>query len=344
MHVADFDYLLPEHLIAQFPPAERGASRLMHVAGMQLAHHRFGELPALLRAGDLLVFNDTKVIKARLFGRKESGGAIEALVERVLDTHQALAQVRASKAPRPGAWLLFDGGFSAQMIERQGDLFLLRFSGEPGVLDILEQAGRLPLPPYITHDPDDDDARRYQTVYARDPGAVAAPTAGLHFTDALLDRLRGQGVNTAFLTLHVGAGTFQPVRVDDISRHTMHHERYRIPAPTIEAIRATRAAGDRVIAVGTTSLRALEAASQQALLAAPEGDTGIFITPGYRFRVVDRLITNFHLPRSTLLMLVSAFAGMAAIRQAYAEAVAQEYRFFSYGDAMLLERAPEAGA
>ncbi|TJZ78830.1 tRNA preQ1(34) S-adenosylmethionine ribosyltransferase-isomerase QueA [Chitiniphilus eburneus] len=338
MQISDFDYFLPEHLIAQFPPAERGASRLMHVAATGAAHGWFRELPGLLRAGDVLVFNDTKVIKARLFGHKASGGAIEVLVERVLDTRNALAHVRASKAPKPGTRLVFDG-FEAEMVERQGDLFLLRFLGERSVLERLEEAGRLPLPPYITHTPDDEDARRYQTVYARDPGAVAAPTAGLHFTEALLDEIRALGVQTHFLTLHVGAGTFQPVRVDDIAQHVMHHERYSIPAATIEAIRAAKASGGRVIAVGTTSLRALEAASQEVLLGQPEGDTDIFITPGYRFRVVDRLITNFHLPKSTLLMLVSAFIGLDAMRAAYAEAVAREYRFFSYGDAMLLERA-----
>lgn len=343
MQVSDFDYHLPEHLIAQFPPTERGASRLLHVDGAQLYDDWFRELPRLLCAGDVLVFNDTKVIKARLFGHKASGGAIEALVERVLDTRCALAHVRASKAPKPGAMLLFDGGFAAEMVERRGDLFLLKFAGDVSVLDILDAAGRLPLPPYITHTPDDEDARRYQTVYARDPGAVAAPTAGLHFTDALLEQLRAMGVSTYFLTLHVGAGTFQPVRVDNIADHTMHHERYAIPSSTIEAIRAAKASGGRVIAVGTTSLRALEAASQHGLLAEPEGDTDIFITPGYQFRVVDRLITNFHLPKSTLLMLVSAFAGFDTMKAAYAHAVDQEYRFFSYGDAMLLERAAGAG-
>ncbi|WP_255991440.1 tRNA preQ1(34) S-adenosylmethionine ribosyltransferase-isomerase QueA [Chitinolyticbacter albus] len=343
MQVSDFDYFLPERLIAQFPPAERGASRMLHVDGAQLEDTWFRELPRFLRAGDVLVFNDTKVIKARLFGSKATGGAIEALIERVLDQHHALAHVRASKSPKPGTRLLFDGGFAAEMVERRGDLFLLKFAGDASVLDILDAAGRLPLPPYITHTPDDDDARRYQTVYARDPGAVAAPTAGLHFTDALLDTLRQMGVATHFLTLHVGAGTFQPVRVDEIAAHTMHHERYAIPAATVEAIKAAKAAGGRVIAVGTTSLRALEAASQQGLLAEPEGDTDIFITPGYQFRVVDRLITNFHLPKSTLLMLVSAFAGFDAMKAAYTHAVDQEYRFFSYGDAMLLERAAGSG-
>ena len=338
MQVSDFDYVLPEHLIAQFPPEVRGASRLLHVAGSVLSDTFFSELPRLLCAGDLLVFNDTRVIKARLFGHKESGGQIEALVERILDEHCALAHVRASKAPKPGTKLIFAEKWVAEMVERRGDLFLLRFSGTQHVLDILEAAGQLPLPPYITHTPDDEDAKRYQTIYARDPGAVAAPTAGLHFTDEMLAKVRAMGVRTAFVTLHVGAGTFQPVRVDTIAEHTMHHERYSIPAETDALIRATKAAGGRVIAVGTTSLRALEASSQHALLAEREGDTDIFITPGYQFQVVDRLITNFHLPKSTLLMLVAAFAGYDTIMAAYRHAIENEYRFFSYGDAMLLEK------
>lgn len=338
MQVSDFDYDLPERLIAQFPPEVRGSSHLLHVAGSRREDGFFCDLPKLLRAGDLLVFNDTKVIKARIFGQKASGGQIEALIERVLDQHTALAHVRASKAPKPGAQLIFAGKWPAEMVERRGDLFLLRFAGEQSVLDILEQAGQLPLPPYITHTPDEEDAKRYQTVYARDPGAVAAPTAGLHFTDALLAEVRAMGVQTANLTLHVGAGTFQPVRVESIAEHVMHYERYTIPTETRALIEATKAAGGRVIAVGTTSLRALEAASQKGFLAELEGDTNIFITPGYRFQVVDRLVTNFHLPRSTLLMLVSAFAGYDTIMTAYRHAVEQEYRFFSYGDAMLLER------
>lgn len=338
MQVSDFDYFLPEHLIAQFPPDVRGASRLLHVAGSKLDDTLFCELPRFLQAGDLLVFNDTRVIKARLFGKKESGGQVEALVERVLDAHCALAHVRASKAPKPGTKLIFAEKWPAEMVERRGDLFLLRFAGPQNVLDILDAAGQLPLPPYITHTPDDEDAKRYQTVYARDPGAVAAPTAGLHFTEEMLDKIRAAGINTSFVTLHVGAGTFQPVRVDNIAEHTMHHERYTIPAATAALIRETRAAGGRVIAVGTTSLRALEASSQHGLLAEPEGDTDIFITPGYQFKVVDRLITNFHLPKSTLLMLVAAFAGYDAIMAAYSHAIANEYRFFSYGDAMLLDK------
>ncbi|STQ89379.1 tRNA preQ1(34) S-adenosylmethionine ribosyltransferase-isomerase QueA [Iodobacter fluviatilis] len=339
MQVADFDYHLPESLIAQFPPDARGESRLLHVDGLTRQDSHFRELPQFLRAGDVLIFNDTKVIKARVFGKKESGGAIEALIERVLDEHSALAHIRSSKAPKPGARLIFADRWTATMTERKDDLFKLQFDGEESVLDILEQAGQLPLPPYITHIPDDEDAKRYQTIYARDPGAVAAPTAGLHFTEDLLAQLQAMGVKTGYLTLHVGAGTFQPVRVDNIAEHTMHHERYSIPAATVALIQDAKAQGGRVIAVGTTSLRALEAASQQGLLAEPEGDTNIFITPGYQFRVVDRLITNFHLPKSTLLMLVAAFAGYDTMRAAYQHAVEQEYRFFSYGDAMLLEPA-----
>lgn len=344
MHIADFDYDLPERLIAQFPPAERGASRLLHVDGAALRDDRFACLPELLRAGDVLVFNDTRVIKARLFGEKASGGKIEALVERVLGESRVLAMVRASKSPKPGAILYFNGGFRATMIERQAEMFLLEFDfdgapqGVRTVLDMLDVAGSLPLPPYITHTPDEEDAKRYQTVYARDPGAVAAPTAGLHFTDALLAELRSRGIATEFLTLHVGAGTFKPVQVENIKDHTMHHERYRIAPDVVARLKAAKEAGGRIIAVGTTSLRALEAASQQGLLAEPEGDTNIFITPGYEFRIVDRLITNFHLPRSTLLMLVAAFAGLETMRAAYAHAVQNEYRFFSYGDAMLLEK------
>lgn len=339
MLVSDFDYVLPEHLIAQFPPEVRGASRLLQVEAGTLRDKKFSDLPSLLRQGDLLVFNDTKVIKARLFGQKESGGQVEALIERVLDNHCALAHVRASKAPKPGAQLIFAGQWRAEMVERRGDLFLLRFAGEQNVLDILEQAGQLPLPPYITHTPDDEDAKRYQTIYARDPGAVAAPTAGLHFTEPLLAQLRDKGIETAFLTLHVGAGTFQPVRVDHVAEHTMHHERYEISAETCEKIRQTRAAGGRVIAVGTTSLRALEASSLNGVLAEPQGDTNIFITPGFEFKLVDLLITNFHLPKSTLLMLVAAFSGYETMMSAYSHAIENEYRFFSYGDAMLLARA-----
>ena len=337
MQLSEFDYSLPERLIAQFPPTERGGSRLLHLPpGDGLYDRQFAELPTLLREGDLLVVNNTRVIKARLFGQKDSGGQIEALVERITGTHDAIAQVRASKAPKPGTMLHFADRWTAEMIAREGEFFHLRFS-EP-VLDVLDAAGQLPLPPYIEHTPDGADAERYQTVYAQEPGAVAAPTAGLHFTDALLAELAARGIGRAELTLHVGAGTFQPVRVENIAEHQMHHERYQIPAETLAAIKATRRAGGRIVAVGTTSLRALEAACQRGEFAEPLGDTNIFITPGYTFRAVDVLITNFHLPKSTLLMLVSAFAGYDRIMAAYRHAVASDYRFFSYGDAMLLER------
>ena len=337
MRVADFDFHLPAELIAQYPPAERGSSRLLHVAGGRLADRWFRDLPALLRPADLLVLNDTRVIKARLFGRKASGGRVEILVERVTHADQALAFVRASHAPRPGTRIVLDDGVALEVIDRQDDLVRLRFP-QP-VLEVLERVGRLPLPPYIGRDPAADDEARYQTVYAREPGAVAAPTAGLHFDAALFATLNALGVATAHVTLHVGAGTFQPVRVETVAEHRMHSERYTLPQATVDAIDAARARGGRVVAVGTTTLRALEAAAGKGDLAATTDETDIFITPGYDFRVVDALITNFHLPRSTLLMLVSAFAGCEAIRSAYAHAIRERYRFFSYGDAMFLERA-----
>lgn len=338
MQLSDFDYHLPEALIAQHPPAERGASRLLHVDGMTLSDLSFADLPSRLQAGDLLVFNDTRVIRARLFGEKASGGKVEALIERVLDDHTALAHVRASKSPKPGSRLIFAGRWEAEMVERHDALFKLRFLAEENVYDILEASGRLPLPPYIERSAEHDDDERYQTVYAREQGAVAAPTAGLHFTDEMLAGLKAQGVETAFVTLHVGAGTFQPVKVDNVAEHKMHSEIYDIPQSTVDAVAAARARGGRVVAIGTTSVRALESAARSGELTAGRGETDIFITPGYRFRVVDRLLTNFHLPKSTLLMLVSAFAGYDQIFQAYRHAVEKEYRFFSYGDAMLLEK------
>nr|UOP04572.1 tRNA preQ1(34) S-adenosylmethionine ribosyltransferase-isomerase QueA [Conchiformibius kuhniae] len=340
MQLSDFDFDLPEHLIAQHPPAERGGSRLLAVAlpNSPLRDCTFADLPEFVSAGDLLVFNNTKVMKARLFGQKASGGRVEALVERVLDAHTVLAHVRASKSPKAGAELRFDGGIDAIMEARENELFRLRFSGSLNVYELLERHGKLPLPPYIVRAADDDDDARYQTVYAKHQGAVAAPTAGLHFTDELLDALRGKGVQTAELTLHVGAGTFQPVRGDNIADHKMHSEWFEIPPQTAEAVAQTRARGGKVWAVGTTSLRALESAARSGSLHAGSGDTDIFITPSYRFQVVDRLITNFHLPKSTLLMLVSALAGTAHIREVYRHAVEREYRFFSYGDAMLLGR------
>ncbi len=341
MRVADFDFDLPPDLIAQFPPAVRGGSRLLHVEATGTLHdHEFADLPTLLRPDDLLVMNDTRVIKARLFGQKESGGKVELLVERVTGEFEALAFIRASHAPKPGSRIRLADDVEIEVLARQDDLTQLRFPRP--VLDVLDRLGRLPLPPYIEHTPTAEDEARYQTVYANEPGAVAAPTAGLHFDDAMLDALKANGIRTARVTLHVGAGTFQPVRVDDIAEHRMHSERYTIPQATVDAIRETRDRGGRVVAVGTTSLRALEAAAQSGKLHTGSSETDIFITPGYRFRVVDALITNFHLPKSTLLMLVSAFAGLETIRAAYAHAIAERYRFFSYGDAMFLEKSASA--
>jgi S-adenosylmethionine:tRNA ribosyltransferase-isomerase len=344
MRTEDFDFFLPDTLIAQFPTLQRRASRLLQVNG----HHGewrdnlFSHLPELMAPGDLLVFNDTRVIKARLLGRKASGGQIEVLIERILNQHEALAHIRASKAPKPGSQLVLAETVTAEVMARQDDLFQLSFDGPIPVAALLEQYGALPLPPYIQHTPNDFDEQRYQTVYARDPGAVAAPTAGLHFDAEMLDELRQRGIGIAYVTLHVGAGTFQPVRVENIAEHKMHSERYTIPQATVEAIRQAQAAGGRVTAVGTTALRALESAARAGQLQAGESETDIFITPGFEFQVVERLLTNFHLPRSTLLMLVSAFGGIALLKNAYAHAVAQQYRFFSYGDAMLIERQPQA--
>jgi len=335
LRVADFDYELPADLIAQTPAAQRGGSRLLHLDAAGALHdRRFPDLAGLLRPGDLLVFNDTRVIKARLHGSKASGGKVEVLVERILDPLRALAHVRASKSPGPGTVLRLAGdAFEAVVQGRQDDLYLLQFPAP--VLDLLEAHGATPLPPYIAHAPDAGDDLRYQTVYAREPGAVAAPTAGLHFDEAMLARLEAAGVARAFVTLHVGAGTFQPVRVQDLADHVMHAEWYTVPQATADAVARARAAGGRVVAVGTTSVRALESAG--APLRAAQGDTRLFITPGYRWQVVDALLTNFHLPQSTLLMLVSALAGVEPMRRAYAHAVAQRYRFFSYGDAMFIE-------
>ena len=339
MNLADFDYHLPAELIAQHPAKERTGSRLLHVDGNTgvFADRQFRDLPGQLRAGDVLVFNNTQVVKARLHGHKESGGKVEILIERVLaDGQRALAHVRASKSPLPGATLIFKEGITATMIARANDLFELDFAAN--IFEILQRIGEVPLPPYIKHIADIDDEQRYQTVYARHPGSVAAPTAGLHFDEAILDVLRGKDVELAYVTLHVGAGTFRPVRDDDIAKHVMHSECYAVPPETVAAIANAKADGGRVVAVGTTSMRTLEAASRDGTLTAETGETQIFITPGYEFRTVDRLITNFHLPKSTLMLLVSAFAGTENIQRAYAHAVAERYRFFSYGDAMLLER------
>jgi len=337
----DFDFDLPGELIAQHPTAERTASRLLQLADGALADYRFGELPQLLQPGDLLVFNDTRVIRARLFGRKQSGGRIEVLIERIVDRRHAVAQLRASKSPQPGSRILLEDSIKLVVRGRSGEqdeFFVLELVGEGDLWSLIEEHGRLPLPPYIQHAASAADEARYQTVFARRPGAVAAPTAGLHFDAALLARLAECGVEVAWLTLHVGAGTFQPVRVHRLSEHRMHAERFEIPPATVAAIARTRARGGKVIAVGTTSLRALEAAAQGGELRSGAAETDIFITPGYDFRVVDRLITNFHLPKSTLLMLISAFAGLETVRGAYDHAIRQRYRFFSYGDAMLLTR------
>jgi S-adenosylmethionine:tRNA ribosyltransferase-isomerase len=332
--LSDFDFELPPERIAQLPLPNRSASRLLHVDGQNLVDRQFADIVDLLVPGDLLVMNDTRVLKARFFGVKETGGNVEVLVERVLDNRTVLAQVRASKSPKPGNKIRLADAFTVTAGERAGEFFTLTFDGD--VFDLIEQHGRLPLPPYIEHDADEFDENRYQTVYSREPGAVAAPTAGLHFDEALLEKLKAKGVNFAYVTLHVGAGTFQPVRVEVLAEHKMHTEWYTVPQETVDAVRAAKAAGRAVVAVGTTSLRALESASQSGQLEAGSADTALFITPGYTFKTVTRLITNFHLPKSTLLMLVSAFAGYDEIKRAYAHAIASEYRFFSYGDAMLL--------
>lgn len=339
--LSHFDFDLPENLIAQHPAAQRSASRLLDGSQTPLVDRIFRELPGLLNPGDLLVFNDTKVIKARIYGEKASGGKLELLIERVLPNHEVVAHMKVSKKPLPGAKLYMAGGsrggFEAVLLGRwpdaNGHLFHLRLSDEPHKL--MEKHGHVPLPPYITHEDSEEDVQRYQTVFAKAPGAVAAPTAALHFDEALLAELDARGVQRASVTLHVGAGTFQPVKTENIAEHVMHSEWYQLPESTQHAIAACKARGGKVLAVGTTTVRTLEswAASGQA-----SGDTQIFITPGFEFKVVDRLITNFHLPKSTLMMLVSAFAGYEHIMGLYRHAIAQQYRFFSYGDAMLLTR------
>ena len=334
--LADFAYDLPPELIAQAPSPTRTGSRLLHVAGDRLADLRFTDLPDLLCAGDLLVFNDTRVIKARVHGRKSTGGKVEIMVERIVADDEAWVQLRASHAPEVGGTLLLPGGATATVVARDDRFWRLDFAGMVSLVAWLEQHGDIPLPPYIARSPGHDDDARYQTVYAREPGAVAAPTAGLHFDEPLLADLGRLGIERAFVTLHVGAGTFAPVKSNDLTLHRMHSEWYRIPEDTARMVRAARARGSRIIAVGTTSLRALESAAGADGLQAGSGETSLFVTPGYRFRVVDVLLTNFHLPKSTLLMLVSAFAGYGNIRAAYAHAVAESYRFFSYGDAMFL--------
>ena len=336
MQRADFEFDLPKHLIAQTPAERRSGSRLLCMDGStgRFEDRQFTDLVTLLQPGDLLVFNDTRVVPARVFGTKSSGGRVEVLLERVVDSLRAWVHLRASKALRPGGVLLLPGGNSARLIERDEDLFLLEFSSP--VFDFFEAHGRIPLPPYITREPTPADLHRYQTVYANERGAIAAPTAGLHFDSELLAALAARGVASAFVTLHVGAGTFAPVREQDLDAHRMHREHFRVPGETVAAVEATRTVGGRVIAVGTTAVRSLESASANGGLVAQQGDTQLFIRPGYRFRSIDALITNFHLPGSTLLMLCAALVGRENLLGAYGHAIGAEYRFFSYGDAMFL--------
>ncbi|MEH6822278.1 MAG: tRNA preQ1(34) S-adenosylmethionine ribosyltransferase-isomerase QueA [Motiliproteus sp.] len=342
MRVKDFHFELPDELIARHPAEKRTGSRLLCVEGDSgaIVHSAFTELLALVRPGDLMVFNDTRVIPARMFGQKATGGKIEMLIERVIDAHHALVHIRSSKAPKPGASLLLEGQLEAEVTGRRGALFEVRFKGERSLLSWLDEIGHMPLPPYMNREDHEADRERYQTVYNRAPGAVAAPTAGLHFDQELLQSLRDKGVDLGFVTLHVGAGTFQPVKVETVLEHQMHSEYIEVTEQVCQQVRDTRARGGRVIGVGTTSVRCLESAARkgEGELVPFCGETDIFIYPGYQFAVIDCLITNFHLPESTLLMLVSAFAGAEHIRHAYAEAVAQQYRFYSYGDAMFLTR------
>lgn len=346
MNVSDFHFDLPDELIARYPLRERSASRLLCLDGTtgDTEHRVFSELPDLLEPGDLLVFNDTRVIPARLYGKKETGGQVEILVERITGEYDLIAHVRASKALKEGQRVILEDGCALSMTGRTGALFHLESKmGEP-VLELLERIGHMPLPPYVDRPDESADRERYQTVYAREAGAVAAPTAGLHFDQAVLESLKARGIESTFVTLHVGAGTFQPVRVDRLDEHVMHSEIVHVPESAVQAVNRARDRGGRVVAVGTTSVRSLESASRGGELKAYQGETDIFIYPGYRFQTVDALVTNFHLPESTLIMLVSAFAGYEKLMQAYHEAVAEQYRFFSYGDAMFLTgQAPSQG-
>lgn len=344
MRTLDFDFYLPPHLIAQYPLPNRSESRLLEVNAQDgsIKDNLFQQIGEQFEAGDVLVLNDTKVIKARLFGQKATGGQIEVMIDRVLSLQEAYAQIKSSRSPKAGSLLHLAGEMQAEVLGRVQDMFHIRLLGEQSWYDFLEQYGQLPLPPYIEHAADATDDSRYQTVFAKHAGAVAAPTAGLHFDERLLQSLMDKGVHVRYVTLHVGAGTFQPVKVDNIAEHHMHSEVYHLPEETISTILAARAAGKRVTAVGTTSLRTLESAAHAGKLFAHHADTDIFITPGFEFKLVDRLITNFHLPKSTLMMLVSAFGGYELMREAYAHAIAQSYRFFSYGDAMLITRKQSA--
>ncbi len=338
MRKSDFNYHLPEHLIAQKPLPDRVASRMLCVNKVtgELNDRQFIDFISLINENDLLVLNDTKVIPARLYGKKQTGGKVEILIERVLDEHHALAHVRASKSPKIDSIIELDNGLSCRVTGREEDLFCLEFNQQNNVLDLLDQIGHIPLPPYITRDDDKEDLTRYQTVFAKEAGAVAAPTAGLHFDQNTIDKLAEKGVKKAFVTLHVGSGTFRPVKVEDLSEHIMHKEYYSVSQATVDAVLQTRAAGGRVIAIGTTAVRALESASREGDITAGFGETNLFITPGYQFKSVDAMLTNFHLPESTLLMLISAFSGYEQVMQAYQHAIKQQYRFFSYGDAMFL--------
>lgn len=338
MQLSDFHFELPEDLIAKYPAASRSESRLLSLGDdLQLNHLKFHELIQLVNEGDLLVFNDTRVIPARLFGQKLTGGLVEILVERVLDDERVLAQVRVSKPPRPGDYLHFPDGIQLEVVGRVRNFYELKYKGTRSILDVIESIGQIPLPPYMRREADETDKERYQTIYARHKGSVAAPTAGFHFDDALLDALREKGVEMGFLTLHIGAGTFAPVRVENIREHQMHPEYLIVPEELCEKIRAAKQRGKRVIAVGTTSLRALETASQSGEIAPYHGETSIFIYPGYTFRCADALVTNMHLPCSTLLMLVCAFSGYEKVMHAYRVAVENKYHFYSYGDAMWME-------
>ncbi len=340
MKKSDFHYILPEALIAQQPLSERTASRLlaMNRDTGELVNRQFSDLLDLIEADDLLVFNDTRVIPARLFGTKTTGGKIEILIERILDNHHALAHIRSSKSPKSGARIELDNGYFCEVEGRDNDLFQLRFDSEKSVLEILSDIGHIPLPPYIERADDENDFTRYQTVFGKNLGAVAAPTAGLHFDELMLEKIHAKGIQTAFVTLHVGSGTFQPVRVENLSEHIMHKEFFAVPQETVDAVNETKARGGRVIAIGTTAVRSLESASRSGSLTAGFGDTDLFILPSYEFKSVDVLLTNFHLPESTLLMLVAAFSRYEFMMHAYQHAIEQEYRFFSYGDAMWIFR------
>lgn len=347
MRTADFHFDLPEELIAQQPCKQRSASRLLHLTRDpnkkfgNIDHRQFSDLPGLLNEGDLLVFNDTRVIPARLFGHKSTGGKVEVLIERLIDDNKCLAHVRASKTPKTDSVISISNtegsDYTFHVTGRQNDLFILSSDNDLGLSEIMQQVGHMPLPPYITRNDEDFDFERYQTVYSKKPGAVAAPTAGLHFDDAIFEQLSNKGIQTTYVTLHVGAGTFQPVRTENIEDHLMHSEYLEVDQETVDLCQKTKTRGGRIVAVGTTAVRCLETASQNGELKPYSGETDIFIYPGYKYRSIDAMITNFHLPESTLLMLVSAFAGREFMLNAYAQAVASHYRFFSYGDAMLID-------